>query len=160
MVECNFTYTNELLDKISRVSTKKINLISEIAIGIILIGVFVLFATSNILLGFIFLAIFAMLLVSIIFINRSIIKSNRMLLNQNISIVFNEENMKMKAIMGDRVVYSASFEYSAVIKVENLQELTYVYFNKSSVIVIPKSSFQTQDDYEKAMQLVANNYVI
>ncbi|MBO5910554.1 MAG: hypothetical protein J6Q15_03500, partial [Clostridia bacterium] len=62
MVECSFKYTHDLLAKISKASTKNMDLFSEIAMFIILVGSVVMFIIGNTLLGIIFSVIFIALL--------------------------------------------------------------------------------------------------
>ncbi|MBQ7880677.1 MAG: YcxB family protein [Clostridia bacterium] len=160
MIECKYNYTNSLLDKISKNSVKNINLFSEIAMFIILVGAVILFVTGNIVLGSIFLGIFVLLLISLIYTNKTIVKSNRILNGQQVQIVFNEYDMAMTTSLGNKVLYNATFDYKAIKKVSEKQDLIYVYFDKTSVIVIPKLSFKTNEDYLKATQLINNNYVV
>ncbi|MBO5910350.1 MAG: YcxB family protein, partial [Clostridia bacterium] len=59
-----------------------------------------------------------------------------------------------------KVLYNATLEYNGIKKIVDKQGLIYLYFDKASAIVIPKSSFKTSEDYEKAMELAGNNYVV
>ena len=160
MVECGFTFTSALLDRINKNSTKTINLIGEIALFIILVGAIVMFVVDNIIIGIIALAIFALLLTSFILGNKSIARTNRGLLNQQVKINFNEENMTMQGYINGKQLYSTTFEYSGIKKVEIKQDLIYVYFDKKSAVVVPMASFKSNSDCEKAIELVSNNYVV
>jgi ABC-type uncharacterized transport system permease subunit len=160
MIESNFEYTEKLINNINTASIKKYNLGIEIAMFIILLGAVVLFVTSNTLIGVICSAIFIMLLISLVFANLSITKSNRVLVGQRVNIIFNEDNMVMTSKLGEKVLYKANFEYKAIKKVKDNQDLVFVYFDKVSVIIIPKTSFKTSKECKKAMELIGNNYVI
>lgn len=160
MIESNFKYSEQLLNKISKNSTKIANLIGEILMLIILASVAVLFVTGNKLLGGIFVGVFVFFLISLISANKSIKNSNKSLLGHQIHIVFNQDNMTMKATVGDDMLYNMSFEYAAIKKVAVRGDLVYVYFTKKSAIVIPKTSFKTSNDCEKVLNLISNNYVV
>jgi len=160
MVESNFKYTNELLKKINSNATKNINLFCQIAMLIILMGSGVLFVTHNFMLGAIFAVIFVGLVVCLVLTNKTIANANRVLLGQKINIKFDENSMKMIASLNDKVLYNATFEYKAIKKVVEKQGVAYIYFDKTSAIVVPKNSFETSSAYEKAMQLVSNNYIV
>lgn len=160
MIECNFIYSNELLNKINKTTTKNINIFSEIAMFLILVGTVVLFVMGQNLLGAIFVVIFVLLLISLIFTNKSFEKANYVLMGQNVNVIFNEESMQMTASLNDKVMYNATFEYSAIKKFAIKNDLIYVYFDKTSIIIIPKLAFKVADDYEKAIQLIGNNYLV
>lgn len=160
MIKCNFIYNNELLSKINKTTTKNINIFSEIAMFLILVGTVVLFVMGKNLLGAIFAGIFVLLVISFIFTNKALQKSNYVLKGQDVNVVFNEESMQMTSSLNDKVMYNATFEYSAIKKFAIKNDLIYVYFDKTSIIIIPKSAFKVEDDYEKAIQLIGNNYLV
>ena len=160
MVESNFEYTDNLIKKVNANAIKKYNLIIEIAMFIILLGAVVLFVTGNTVLGVIAGAIFAILLVSLVFANMSITKSNRVLIGQNVNIVFNDTKMTMTTKLGNKVLYRANFDYNAITSVKHGADLIVVHFNKVSAVIIPKTSFKTSQDCTKAIQLMGNNYVV
>ena len=160
MIECGFAYTENLLNTINTDSTRKSNLINEISIFIILLCAVILFLTHNVVLGVIFSVIFVVLAVGLFFTNKSIAKSNQMLLGQQIKIVFNDNNMVMTCKLGGKTLYNTTFEYSAVKKILNKKDLIYIYFDKNSAIIIPKLSFKSTKDLNRALELVGNNYII
>lgn len=160
MIESNFEYTENLINKINTNSVKRYNLVIEIAMFVIFLSAVVLFVTGNILLGVIFSVIFAILLASVIITNRGIAKNNRILVGQRVSVKFNDSDMLMTAKLGNKVIYNAKLEYGAVKKIVERQDLIFIYFGKESAVVVPKSSFKTGEDYQKAMQFVGNNYVV
>ena len=160
MIESKFEYTETLINKINTASVKKYNLFNEIAMFIILLGAVILFVTSNIVLGVIFSVIFVMLLISLIFANKDIAKSNRVLVGQRVNIVFGESNMRMTTKLGNKVLYNATFEYNAIKKIDTKTDLVYVYFNKSAVVIMPKNSFKTSSELTRSMELMHNNYVV
>ncbi len=160
MFESNFRYSEKLLNKISKNSTKIANMIGEILIMITLAGVAILFVTGHYLIGGIFVGVFVLFVISLIFANKSIKNSNNSLLGHQINIVFNEDEMVMKAEFGGATLYNMAFDYKAIQRVVIRGDLVYVYFNKKSAIIIPKSSFTTTENYEKALHLINNNYMV
>ena len=160
MFESNFKYTEQLLNKIGKNSTKIANLIGEILMLVIAASVAILFVTEHYLLGGIFAGVFVLFFISLIFTNKSIQNSNKSLLGHEINIVFNEDNMAVKAEFGGATLYNLSFEYKAIKKVVLHKDLVYVYFTKKSAIIIPKTSFKTSDDCQKALNLINNNYMV
>jgi len=160
MIESKFEYTQTLINKINTSSVRKYNLFNEIAMFILLLSAIILFISGKILLGVIFSAIFIMLLVSLIFANKDIARSNRVLVGQRINVVFGKESMKMTAKLGNRVLYNATFEYNAIKKINEKSDLVYVYFDKKTVVVLPKNSFKTSSDLTTALELMSNNYLI
>ena len=127
MIESNFEYTESLIKKINTASIRKYNLMIEIAMFIILLGAVILFVTGNTAMGVICCLIFIMLLISLVFANISITKSNRVLVGQRVNIIFNEENMMMTTKLGEKVLYKANFEYNAIKKVEKKISVRYNY---------------------------------
>lgn len=160
MFETNFEYTEGLLNKISKNSAKTVNIISELLMMAVLASVAILFVTGHYLLGGIFAGVFVAFFVSLILTNRSIRNYNKSLLGHKINIVFNEESMTMKAEFAGAILYNLSFEYDAIKRAVVRDDLVYVYFNKKSAIIIPKTSFTTTENYEKAMHLINNNYMV
>ena len=160
MVESNFKYTYSLLDKINKNATKNVNLFCEIAMFIILLGSIVLFVLGHTVLGVVFAVVFAVLLVSLIFANKSIKQSNAILRGQNVKVVFNETNLIMTTLSGNKILSRATMEYNAVKKVEEKQDLLYVFFGKNMAVIMPKNSFKNVQEYNKAKQLASNNYVV
>ena len=160
MVESNFEYTEVLIKKINTNAIKKCGLITEIAMFFILLGAVVLFVTGNTIMGVISSIIFAVLLASLVFTNLSINKSNCVLVGQRVNVVFNDTKISMTTKLGNRVLYRANFDYNAVKSVKVTGDLIYIYFNKSSVVIVPKTSFKTSQDCKTALELVGNNYVI
>jgi len=160
MIQSNFKYTDELLNKISKNSTKNIKTFIMIAIFAMLTGVVILMLTGNKTLGIIFACVLVVLIVSLILTNKSMLKANQSLFNQDVNITFAQDKMILKSTLGKEILYNISFDYKAIKKVVKKSDLIYVYFNRSSAIVIPKSSFTTDEDYEKALHLVSDNYTV
>lgn len=160
MIECSFEYNFNLLQKINNNTLKKYNIINEILIGLIFIAIAVMFVVGNIILGIILSITSACLIASLIFTNISIKKSNNILLGQRVKVVFKEDDMNMTGLLGDKVLYKTTIEYSVIKKVVEKSEFVYVYLDKKSIIVIPKASFKTTQDYKKAIELAGNNYVV
>ena len=160
MVESNFEYTEGLIKKVNTNATRKCNVITEIAMFIILLGMVALFVGGNTILGLIAVCVFIVLLVSLIFSNISIEKSNRILVGQNVNIVFYDKKMTMTAKLGQRTLYRANFDYNAITDIKHHQDLMVVYFNKVSAVIVPKTSFKTMQDCQKSVELMSNNYVI
>lgn len=160
MIESNFEYTENLINKINSNAVKKYNLAIEIAMFIILLSAVLMFIVATVALGVIFSVVFVLLGVSLFFNYKAINKSNRVLVGQNVNIVFNQKNMLMTTKLGNKTLYKANFEYNTIRKVEEKNDLVFLYFDKVTVIVIPKISFKTTEQYKKALDLVANNYVV
>ena len=160
MIESNFEYTEGLVKKINTNAIKRYELITEISLFIILLGVVMLFVMGNNILGAIGSGIFIVLLTSLIFSKLTITKSNRILIGQQVNIMFNDTKMSMTTKLGEKVLHRANFDYNAIKSVKSRGDLIYIYFNKSSVIIIPKTSFKTSQDCTTAMELLGNNYVI
>ena len=160
MVENNFEYTAGLINKINKTGIKKYNLVIEIAMFFILLGAVLLFVTDNIWLGVIFSILFIVLLAGLVFANLSITMSNKVLIGQHINIKFKDDKMSMTALLGEKTLYNADFEYKAIKKIKNDDELIFVYFDKVSVVVMPKFGFKTTADYKRAVELLSNNYII
>lgn len=160
MIESNFEYTENLINKINACVIKKYNLFTEIAMFIILLSCVVLFITHNVMLGIIFCIIFICLLVSLIISNKGIEKSNKILIGQQVKVVFNEHNIGMTTKLGNRILYNAKFEYNAIKKVDEKKDLMFIYFDKISAIIVPRTSFKTSEEYKKAVELAVNNYTI
>lgn len=160
MIESNFEYTPDLLKKINANAASKSNLVNEIAMFVIAVGAVVAFIVGNTFVGFSLVALFGALIVSLIFTAKSIEKSNSRLLGQKVRLVFGEDSVEMFGIGGDTATYNAKFEYKAISKTEIKKDLIYVYFGRNSIIVIPKNSFKTEEECEKVIELVSNNYVV
>lgn len=160
MIESNFEYTEKLINKINNASVKKYNIIIEITMFMILLGAVVLFITGNTVLGIAGCIIFVLMVVSLVLNNKEINRSNRILIGQKVNIVFNSHDMLMTTKLGNKVLYKSKFEYEAIKKIVENEDLVFVYFDKVSVVFFPKSSFKSVDDYRKAMQFVGNNYVV
>ena len=160
MIECGFAYTENLLNAINTDSTRKANLINEISIFVILLCSIILFLTHNIALGVIFSIIFVVLSIGLFLTNKAIAKSNKMLLGQQIRIKFNDSNMVMTCKFGDKTLYNTTFEYNAIKKILHKKDLIYLYFDKNSAVIIPKLSFKSNKDLNRALELIGNNYII
>ncbi len=160
MVESNFEYTEGLIKKINAKSTMKYEFITEIALFIILLSSVILFIGRNNVLGGICCIIFLVLLASLVLSKLSINKSNRILIGQQVNIVFNETKMSMTTKLGEKVLHRANFDYNAIKSVKSSGDLIYIYFNKISVMIVPKTSFKTSQDCKTALELLGNNYVI
>ncbi len=160
MIKCKFEYTEGLLKKINTTSLKVSNLINELLLFIILVGSVILFVTGNLVLGIVLAVVFVLFAVSLYLFNEAIYKSNIILRGQQVHILFNEGNMDMSCSRGENQLYKANFEYVAIKKLEVKQDLIYVYFDKKSVIIIPKLAFTTETDYNKAIELLGNNYMV
>ena len=160
MIESSFEYTSGLINKINKISIKKYNAIVEIAMFIILLGAGILFITHNTIMGVIASVIFVILLISLILSNMSINRSNHVLIGQAVKVVFNDDEMSMLTTLGNKVLYKAKFEYAAVKSVKEYKDLVFIYFNKTSAVIVPKTSFRTSQDCQKAVELVSNNYTV
>ena len=160
MIKCSFNYDENLLNKINKTTLKTSNLINEILIGLIFIAVLVMFAMNNYMSGAIFAVVGLMMFTGVIFLNKSISASNNMLLGQHVDVKFNENDMVMTCKMGEHNLYTAKFEYSAVVKVVEKNGLAYLYFNKKSVVILPKSAFKTDNDYKTIIERAGNNYLV
>ena len=160
MIEAKFEYTNSLLSQINANTTKKSNLINEIALFIILVGAVICFVVENVWFGVSLLVIFAALIVSLVIANRSVARVNRPLLGQKVRVMFDKAEMHMFGTRGDKLLYTTTFDYKAIKKVEQRQNLIYIFFDKLSVVIVPKTSFKTEEDYKKAFELISNNYVV
>ncbi|MBQ8522079.1 MAG: YcxB family protein [Clostridia bacterium] len=160
MIESKFEYTENLINKINASAIKKYNIIVEVAMIISLIALSILFITGNTLLGIVFSMILACLVISFVITNKSVSQNNKILIGQQVNIMFNETSMDMTTTLGEKVLYNANFEYDAIKKIVKSKDLVFIYFDKVSVVIFPKTSFKTSKDYEKVMQLVANNYIV
>jgi len=160
MIQSNFKYTSDMLRKINKNTTKKINLFIEIFLLAMLVGVILLIVTGNKTLGFVFAGVLVLIVISFVLTNMTVLRSNQFLLNQDINIIFNQNEMVMKAMLYREKLYDMTFDYKAITKVEQNKDFIYVYFNKKSAIVIPISSFKNSETCEKALQLLNNNYTI
>ena len=160
MIESNFEYTTELLKKINTNATSKSNLINEIAMFVILVGAVVAFMLENVFVGVSLIVVFVALGASLFFGIKAVSKANSRLLGQKVKIVFSEVDMHMTGLVGGTALYNADFEYKAIKKVEVKKDLIYIYFHGSSVIIVPKASFKSDDECKKVIELVSNNYVV
>ena len=109
MIESNFEYTENLIKKINTNAIKKYKLITEIAMFIILVGSVALFIGGNTILGLIASGIFVVLLISLVFSNLSISKSNRILIGQKVNIVFNDTKMTMITKLAEKYGFNLFF---------------------------------------------------
>ncbi len=160
MIECNFEYTEKLINKVNSESMKKYNIIIEIAMILILISAIAMFITGNTLLGISGIVLNVSLAVSLWINNRSINRSNEVLIGQKVNIKFAEDKMLMTIKLGEKVLNKVNFEYSAIKKVSSKDDFVMVYFDRVSAVIIPRDSFKTTKDYRKAMDYVGNNYII
>lgn len=160
MIESNFEYTEKLINKINTASVKKYNIIIEITMFMILLGAVVLFITGNTVLGVAGCIIFVLMAISLFLNNKEINRSNRILIGQKVNIVFKSSDMLMTTKLGNKVLYKSNFEYGSIKKIVENEDLVFIYFDKVSVVIFPKSSFKSIDDYKKAMQFVGNNYIV
>ena len=92
--------------------------------------------------------------------NKSVERSNRGLLGQQINLSFAESELIMTANLGKETLYTAKFDYATVKSVKVKSSLIYIKFDKNSVVVVPKSAFKTEADFVKALERVSNNYVM
>ena len=83
-----------------------------------------------------------------------------MMLGQQVSIQFNDKDMLMSATQGQIVIYKARIEYSVIKKVVEKNDLAFLHINKKAIIVMPKNAFKTAQEYQKAIDLSVNNYVV
>jgi len=160
MIKCGFEYSFNLLQKINSNTLKRYNIINEILIGLIFVAIAVMFVVGNIVLGVILSITTVFLITSLIFTNISIKKSNNILLGQRVEVVFDEKKMNTTGLLGDKVLYKTNIEYSVIKKVIDKPEFIYIYLDKKSIIIIPKASFKTVEDYKQAFELASNNYVV
>lgn len=160
MIEGNFEYTTGLLKKINSNAVRKSNLVNEIAMLVIAVGAVVAFILDNVFIGISLAVVFVALGVSLMFTGKSIARANNRLLGQKVKLVFSNTDMHMTGLAGEVALYNVSFEYKAIKKVSIKQDIIYIYFDRNSVIIIPKSSFKTSEDCENVIELVSNNYVV
>ncbi len=158
MIECNFEYTNQLIDNINSQVLKKYNIFIEVALAIMLIGAVVLFVVENFVMGAIMAGLVVLIGVCWIFTNKTIKRSNQALFGQSVAIKFNEENMQLNLAVGDRVVNESTISYSVIKNVVDNKNLLFLYIDKTRAIIIDKIGFKTSEDYKRALQLVSNNY--
>lgn len=159
MINCEFTYNDELLKKITKASTKLTNIITEIMLGIIIISAVALFATKDVTAGVIFLAVAVLTVVAQILTNRRLYKINSFLLNQKVKLQFDIKSMKYVQTMEDAVLQDANIEYTVISKVKQVDDLMFLYFNSKSALIVPKTAFKSYEEYKKAYDLASNNYV-
>ncbi len=160
MIESNFEYTQNLLKKINTNATAKSNLINEIAMVVIAVGELVAFIMDNIFVAITLMLIFFALGIASFFTAKSIEASNSKLQGQSVKVLFDKESMHVTGLDGKKEIYNAVFEYKAIKKTEIKKDLIYIYFSSTSVVIVPKSSFKTAEDCQKAIELVSNNYVV
>lgn len=160
MVNCKFTYTDELLKKITKTSLKKSNLIMEILLGIILIASISLFAIKSTASAIVLAGVFVVTVIAQVLTNIKLGKINNVLLNQTVEIDFDIKNMKYVQKMDDATLNDAVIDYGVIKKIKEVDELLYLYLNSQSAFIIPKNSFKSTEEYRKAFELVSNNYVV
>ena len=161
MIEAKFEYSHGFIKELNTSTMKTYNLIGQIALFLILCGVAIMFAVArNILLGVLASVTFVVLLVGFISANKSVERSNRGLLGQQINLSFAESELIMTANLGKETLYTAKFDYATVKSVKVKSNLMYIKFDKNSVVVVPKSAFKTEAEFVKALERVSNNYVM
>lgn len=160
MIKCNFYYNSALLNMISNNAVKSTNLITDICAVIMLICGLLLIVLGNTIVGAIALIAFVLVVAARFVGNSTSARSNRMLLNQQVKVLFNRDNMNVVNMLGDKELAKFDIEYTAIKKVKLVKDLIYIYIENISVIVVPKTGFATQQDYEKAIELVTNNYSV
>ncbi len=160
MIKCSFYYSRSLLNKINNNISKVANIVIEICLAIMLVSALVLFVTGNSVIGVVVLVAFVLVLGNMVISNKTIERSNRMLLNQRVNIDIKAEEMVVKNMLGDKQLSKITVEYKAIKSVKILEDLIYVYIGKVSAIIIPKNSFANQQDCAKAIDLFTNNYNI
>lgn len=159
MINCEFTYNDELLKKITKASTKLTNMITEIMLGIIIISSAALFATKETVTGIIFAVVAVLTVVAQIISNRRLYKLNSFLLNQKVKLQFDVKGMKYVQTMADEVLQDANIEYAIISKVKQVNDLMFLYFNSRSALIVPRTAFKSYEEYKKAYDLASNNYV-
>lgn len=160
MIECKFTYNKDMLNKIRNNSIKRVNFITEVCMFIILLSSIVLFCVKEVQMGVIFLVLFGAIAIGLIVSNVTILKGNNVLLGQTVEVGFEGEHMTVKNSLGDSQLSSAKIDYSVIKQVKLIDGLVYFYVNKTSAIIVPKNSFVTEQDFQKAVALAGNNYVV
>ena len=161
MIEAKFEYSYKYVKDLNKSIMKTYNLIGEISLFFILCAVCIMFAVvGSILMGVLASITFVSLLVSFVFANKAVERSNRILVGQRVKISFDVNMMTMSASLGGETLYNAKFDYSAVKSVKVKDNLIYISFDKKSVVIIPKAGFKTEADFVKALEYVSNNYVI
>ena len=161
MIEAKFEYSYEYINELNNKTMKTYNIISQIALFLILCAVGIMFAVArNIFLGVLASVTFVILLVGFVIANKSVERSNRGLLGQQIKISFSENEMVMTSSLGEKVLYTARFDYSAVKSVKVKNNLIFIKFDKKSMVVIPKLAFKNESDFIKAKEYLNNNYVM
>lgn len=161
MIEAKFEYSYQYIKDLNKSTMKTYNLIGEIALFLILCGIGIMFAVArNVLLGVLASVTFVMLLVGFVIANKSVERSNRGLLGQQVKVSFAENEMIMTASVGGETLYTAKFEYAAIKSVKVKNNLMYIKFDKTSVVIIPKLGFKKDADFVKALEYASNNYVI
>ena len=160
MVSCEFAYTEQLLKRINKSIIKKTTAIGELVLFVVFISAAMLFIWSGVEMACICLGVFVSLWISLTLSKKAVARANIMLLNQKIQLIFNRENINIIASQGGIEVSNDTLEYSAIRKVKERDDLLYIYIGKKIAIIAPKDSFASLEDYEKAVELVNNNYVI
>ena len=160
MISCKFTYTDDLLKKITKTSLKKSNIIMEVLLGIILIGSVSLFAIKSTASAIVLAGVFVVTLIAQVLTNIKLGKINNVLLNQTVEIDFDMKNMKYVQKMDDATLNDAVIDYAIIKKIKEVDEFLYLYLNSQSAFIIPKNSFKSMEEYRKAFELVSNNYVV
>lgn len=159
MVSCKFTYTSDLLKKITKTSLRRSNTIMEILLAIILVGSISLFAIKSIPSAIVLAGVFVFTVVAQVLTNIRLGKINNVLLNQTVELDFDVKNMKYVQKMDDAVLNDATIDYGIIKKIKEVDDLLYLYLNSQSAFIIPKNSFKSMEEYRKAFELVSNNYV-
>jgi len=160
MVKCKFEYTGEMLKSISKRATKNISIFMEIAMIAILAASVVLFVVGQTMIGVVGVAVLVAFGVSLYFINRSVISSNAVLAGQEVNVEFKDKEMHMEGKMGDAVLYNANLEYNAIKKLKQDNQFIYIFFDKTSVVTIPKICFKSSNDMDKVLHLLGNDYQV
>lgn len=160
MIECNFEYTDTLIKNINLKSTKKYNMMIEIALFVMFVATLVLIITHNKVMAIVCGGMLVALLGVLVITNIILSKNNSILLGQKVNIKFDKELLIIVSKLGNKELYKANVEYDAIKSVEMYKDIIFLYINKESAIIIPKICFKSNKDYNTVMQLVQNNYIV
>ena len=160
MIECEYSYTYGLLNKISSHSTRGVKLTCQITTFIALICLVVLFVSGHIATGIILAITWLVICIPVYVFIKSINKANRLLLNQNVKMVFDKNGVTITNFIRDKELANATIDYKVIKQVKVIKDLIYMYINRNSAIIVPKESFANSADCDRVIQLVSNNYEV
>ena len=158
MIEANFEYSHEFIKELNTRTMKSYNLIGQIALFLIFCGACIMFSVArNVVLG-VFAAIsFVVFLVGLVIANKSIERSNFGLLGQKVNVMFDKNEISIAVKLSNKTLYTANFGYAEIKSIKVKDWLMYIKIDKHSTIIIPKSGFESEENFVKALEQVSNN---